>query len=89
MKLKQIREMNCGCTVENNVIKMCRMHEAAPELLEAAERLVEAHDRAHAEAPNDPASAKERDALREVNSLMHGTSHLEHRGYTEWGRSGL
>ncbi len=70
MKLKQIREMNCGCTVENNVIKMCRMHEAAPELLEAAERLVEAHDRAHAEAPNDPASAKERDALREVNEYL-------------------
>ena len=48
-------EMNCGCTVENNVIKMCRMHEeAAPKQLEAAEGLVEAHDRAHAEAAKDP-----------------------------------
>jgi len=53
MKLKQIREMNCGCTVENNVISMCPMHEAGPKLWKAAERMLQAHYDAHAKAAKD------------------------------------
>jgi len=41
MKLKQIKEMSCGCTVDNNVISMCPMHEAGPKLWKAAERLLQ------------------------------------------------
>jgi len=44
--------MNCGCSVTDNVITMCPMHEAGPKLWKlwkAAEQLVEANERAHQE----------------------------------------
>ena len=43
MELSRIKRMNCGCSVSNGVIRMCLMHDAAPKLLKAAERLLEAH----------------------------------------------
>jgi len=49
MKLKQIREMNCGCSLTDAAITMCRMHEAGPKLWKAAERLLQTHDDTHME----------------------------------------
>jgi len=53
MELRQIKKMNCGCSVSNDMISMCRMHDPAPELLKAAERLLEAHSEARDEADSD------------------------------------
>jgi len=49
MKLKQIREMNCGCSVTDGAITMCFRHEAGPKLWKAAERLLRTHDDTHVE----------------------------------------
>jgi len=46
--------MNCGCSVTDGVITMCPMHEAGPKLWKVAERLLQAHGEAHAEAAKDP-----------------------------------
>jgi len=47
MKLKQVQEMKCGCTVENNAITMCPMHEAGPKLWKAVEQLLQAYNDTH------------------------------------------
>ena len=43
MKLRQIQEMNCGCSLTDGAITMCPMHEAGPKLWKAAERLLQTH----------------------------------------------
>ncbi len=58
MEPRQIKRMNCGCTMSNGVIRMCRIHDAAPKLLRAAERLIAAHNGARAEAYDDPDNNK-------------------------------
>ena len=49
MKLRQIQEMNCGCSLTDGAITMCPMHEAGPKLWKAAERLLQTHGEAHME----------------------------------------
>jgi len=67
MKLKQVQEMNCGCSLTDGVITMCPMHEAGPKLWKAAEQLLQAHDDAHAVAAKDPDWEREHEEAMEGN----------------------
>jgi len=71
MKLKQVQEMNCGCSVTDGVITMCPMHEAGPELWKAAERLVEIFDESSAKMPDDgPDWERRQEVAREAHDYV-------------------
>ena len=71
MNLKQIRKMNCGCSLTDGAITMCPMHEAGPKLWKAAERLLQAHYEADAKAAKDPnREAKYEEAMEMGNKYM-------------------
>ena len=70
MKLKQVQEMNCGCSVTDGVITMCPRHEAGPKFWKAVERLLEVFERSYAETPDDPDWERRREAAYEAKEYI-------------------